>query len=186
MESPAPQRWTESVNAPPRGKAKWIALEDLREPQPRAALAYWLAKRGERLMPHPKDISPAEIPKLLPYISLVDFVAGSPPDYFYRIEGDAVRTAIGFNRMGHHFSDFRDYLGPVYPRAVDRLQCAFASSIPLAQTSMLSGLGRSFYTIEIVFLPFSLEGNKVDRIMMCMGILQRPDHRFSAGDLFRT
>jgi hypothetical protein len=69
---------------------------------------------------------------------------------------------------------FKDYLGPVYPRAVERLQAAFDSVTPLAQTSMLSGIRRGLYTIEIVFLPLSFEGVLVDRIMMCIGLLSRP------------
>jgi hypothetical protein len=171
------KKWTDTIYAPTRSKARWISIGELSEPQPKAAHAYWLAKRGDRLMPQPKDVDPTEIPKLLPYISLIDVVPGEPVEYFYRLEGEAVKAAIGFTRMGRKFSDLKDYLGAVYPRAVARLDAAVEAKAPLAQTSMLGGIGRAFYTIEVVFLPLSRDDEKVDRLMLCMGLLKQPgDH----------
>ena len=57
---------------------------------------YWLAKRGDRAMPARKDINPAEIPVLLPYLVIVD----KAEDRFrYRLVGTAV-----VEQFGHDFT----------------------------------------------------------------------------------
>ena len=173
MDKPSPHLTDTGAAAEPR-EARWIALEELREPQPKAALAYWQAKRGDRLMPHPRDVDPIEIPKLLAHLSIVDVLDGDPPDFFYRLEGDVIASVIGYRRMGRRLSELRDYLGPVYPRASARLTAGVTAKAPLALTSKLQGLNRPFYTIELVLLPFSRDGEKVDRLVLCTGILARP------------
>jgi hypothetical protein len=158
---------------PDRG-VSWISLEALSQKEPRAAYDYWLRKRGDRAMPHPKDINPAEIGRLLPYVALVDVLEESPPDYFFRIEGELVQRAIGFRRMGQRLSKFKKEYGPVYERAMRRFEAVCAEKVPMAQTSTLTRLGRGFYTIEVVVLPFSQDDLRVDRILHCIGFLKRP------------
>lgn len=56
---------------------------------------YWDARRGDREMPSRQDIDPADIPQLLPHLSLIDVVdAGAR--FRYRLVGTAV--VDGFNR----------------------------------------------------------------------------------------
>lgn len=164
------------ISKPPAktNHVKWIALEALTQPQPKAAYSYWLKKRKDRLMPHPKDIDPIEIPQLLPYLAIVEVLHESPPDYFFRIEGEFVQKAIGFRRMGRRFSEFKDKYGDVYHRATTRFEAVCNAKAPHAQTSILTGLGQDFYTIEVASLPLSCDGDRVDRIFHCIGFLKRP------------
>jgi hypothetical protein len=125
-------------------------------------------------MPHPKDIDPVEIPALLPYLAVVEVLNETPPDYVYRIEGELVQKAIGFRRMGRRFSEFKAAYGDVYERATTRFEVVCKAKAPHAQTSILTGLGQEFYTIEVASLPLSRDGDRVDRIFHCIGFLKRP------------
>lgn len=155
-------------------KVRWIPVEELTQPQTKAAYAYWRQICGGRLMPDPKSINPIEIPRMLPYVALVDVLNETPPDYCFRIEGELVQTAIGFRRMGHRFSEFKEKYGAVYERATQRFEAVCISKEPRAQTSILTGLGRSFYTIEVISLPLSFDGHTVHRIFHCIGLLKGP------------
>lgn len=51
-------------------------------PEQRELYDYWRARANGRQMPSRKDISPADFPRLLPYISLIDIC---PPDARFRV-----------------------------------------------------------------------------------------------------
>jgi hypothetical protein len=125
-------------------------------------------------MPGRKDIEPTEIPKLLAYVAIVEVLHEEPMDYLFRVEGEAVQTAIGFRRMGRKLSELVDQLGSVYPRARTRLDACRDGAVPLAYTSRLTGLNRSFYAIESLLAPLSNDGQRVDQILICIGFLTRP------------
>ena len=64
---------------------------DSATPRLRQAYDYWAAKRGSRPMPARRDIDPAEIKPLLPYLVLMDVLRdarpGWPLDFRYRLLG---------------------------------------------------------------------------------------------------
>src|SRR6185312_534525 len=64
--------------------------------------AYWLAKRGQRRMPSRWDIDPAEIPRLLRNLMLID-VSHDPIRFRYRLIGSNVVDATGEDRTGRWF-----------------------------------------------------------------------------------
>ena len=66
-------------------------------------LDYWDSKRRGRRMPARRDIEPAEILVLLPYVVLVD-VERDPVDFRYRLVGTGVAARIGRDRTGERFS----------------------------------------------------------------------------------
>ena len=58
---------------------------------------YWLALRGERLMPARAEILPRDMREFLPYVALVELVptpAGGE-DYFVRIAGGKIEEIFG-------------------------------------------------------------------------------------------
>lgn len=59
---------------------------------------YWNAKRSARAMPLRKEISPLDIPRLLPHLSLVDRLPSG--QFRYRLVGTAVAEAYGFDPTG--------------------------------------------------------------------------------------
>jgi hypothetical protein len=70
----------------------------------RDAYSYWRGKRGGRLMPCRSDMDPIEIPRLLPYVMLIDVLAG-PLDFRYRLIGTAVRSISRRDYTGLLFSE---------------------------------------------------------------------------------
>ena len=57
----------------------------------RALYDYWAARRGDRPYPSRADVDPLHIPRLLPYLTLVDVRPGEPR-FVYRLVGtEAVR-----------------------------------------------------------------------------------------------
>src|SRR3546814_21164581 len=77
-------------------------------PRIRRAWDYWTAKRGDRPMPSRRDIDPAEIPDLLPYLVLTA-VLPAPPFLRYRLVGTrqvAIRghDPTGLPASGHYLS----------------------------------------------------------------------------------
>ncbi|HEX2116643.1 MAG TPA: PAS domain-containing protein [Alphaproteobacteria bacterium] len=64
------------------------------------ALAYWREKAAGRPMPDRRDINPAEIPDLLPWILLWDVV---PSGYRVRLAGTGICDAVGRELKGVDF-----------------------------------------------------------------------------------
>ena len=69
------------------------------------ALAYWRHKRVGRAMPSRRDIDPTEMPKLLPYLQLIDAIGGR---FRYRLVGTALADAYGKDFTGQYLEDFAD------------------------------------------------------------------------------
>jgi hypothetical protein len=59
--------------------------------------SYWLSKRGARIMPARGDINPADIPRLLPHLIIVE-CAGD--QFRYRLVGSAIGQAVGYPVTG--------------------------------------------------------------------------------------
>ena len=66
------------------------------------ALAYWIDKRGSRLLPSRRDIDPVEIPpKILPHLQIIDVVDGGAR-FRYRLIGTATVDAYGEDFTGRY------------------------------------------------------------------------------------
>jgi hypothetical protein len=155
--------------------ARSIPVESLVSEQPRAMFAYWSEKCTGRALPAPKDIDPIEIPRLLPYLTLLDVLDESPIDYYYRLEGETLRSIYGYRRAGHRLSEHRDVLGVEGHASVLRsYEIVRSTKKPIIGTASLIGLGRGYYSIEWVCLPLSRDGDNVHRILSCVGIISGP------------
>jgi hypothetical protein len=73
------------------------------DPRLEAAYHYWRAKVAGRSMPSRTDIDPIEIPKLLPYIMLVDVLESGR--YRYRLVGTALEREQGVNATGRYLDE---------------------------------------------------------------------------------
>ena len=162
------------ASLPQSNSTGWFPVENLTAEYPLAALAYWSQKRGERELPEASDINPAEIPRLLPYLSVVDVLDETPVDYFYRLEGEALRAVYGYRRARTRLSDYREMLGRGYDLIVENYDAVRLSKKPLAGAGTLNALGRSFYAIEWVCLPLSRGGETVQRLVSCVGLVSGP------------
>src|ERR1051325_7524125 len=68
------------------------------DPRLQEALDYWHGKLSGRAMPARADLDPAEIPRLLPHVMLVEVLG--PGRYRYRLIGTENAQAHGMNATG--------------------------------------------------------------------------------------
>jgi hypothetical protein len=59
--------------------------------------SYWHSKRGTRNMPARSDMNPADIPRLLPYLLIVERAADQ---FRYRLVGSAIVDGLGYDATG--------------------------------------------------------------------------------------
>ena len=100
----SPGATSSAGDAPAEQHGATVDPPDLRAERLRAAYAYWLGKRNGRLMPSRSDIDATEIPRLLPYVMLIDVLA-EPLDFRYRLIGTAARSISRRDYTGLRFSD---------------------------------------------------------------------------------
>lgn len=62
--------------------------------------AYWRARRGERPMADRSDIDPVDIPRHLPFISLIERLPGTWENFRYRLVGSELVAMIGQDMTG--------------------------------------------------------------------------------------
>jgi len=67
-------------------------------------LAYWQAKRGDRVMPGRADIEPAEIEAILPHLFMVD-VERDPLRFRYRLVGSVLTDILGEDIKGRYLDE---------------------------------------------------------------------------------
>ena len=149
------------------------SLETLQDGVLQALLAYWERIRGDRRMPSRQDISPADIPALLPFLILVDRI-DDPPDFRFRLAGtnfrDITRQEATGKRIAEVFPvEFADTMREHWTAVADRQQ-------PLACSGRLWVPDRDHVHWEGLLLPLSTDGRWAD--MLLGGIvfsLNRPD-----------
>src|SRR5688572_12949346 len=88
---------------------------------------HWDMKRGLRRMPLRREIEPAEIPRLLPHLQLVERIDGE--GFRYRLTGSAIVQGYGFDATGKFTQEI---LSPARHRIASRHYAAvFDSGRPL-------------------------------------------------------
>lgn len=92
-------------------------------PEQRQLYDYWLDRASGRDMPARADINPAHIPRLLPFVSLVD-VAADTGKCRIRLAGTRLRDVFDREITGLDFADLdlgdkRDYWTAAYRRTID-------------------------------------------------------------------
>jgi len=66
-------------------------------------LAYWDGLRGDRLLPTRREIDPAGLVAVLPYLSIVEI--RDPDTMIYRLSGTALRAIMGIEATGRNMLD---------------------------------------------------------------------------------
>jgi len=123
---------------------------------------YWDAKRGRRRMPLRREIEPAEIPRLLPHLQLVDRVEGK--GFRYRLTGSAIVQGYGFDATGKFTQEI---LTPARHKvASGHYALVYETGRPLfARNRYVKG---SFLLVMIsrIILPLSLDGQSVGMLLL--------------------
>jgi hypothetical protein len=128
----------------------------------RALFDYWTARRGDRPFPSRADFDPADIPRLLPYLTLVDVRQGEPR-FWYRVVGtEAVRLlrrdltgqAVG---TGVKRRERREVLSR-YTRVADTAACAY-------HRRLLQEERNDYIEIDRLMLPLGPRPGEVTQIL---------------------
>ena len=121
--------------------------------------AYWLAKRGSRLMPARADIDPADIKELLPQIILTR-IEHDPLRVRYAVVGTASATAAGIDYTGRYLDELR------FDSEVDTDWSAIYRELvrekrPIAGICQfkLTSVARPY---RVALFPLSNDGDRVD------------------------
>jgi hypothetical protein len=117
------------------------------------AVEYWRAKAAGRAMPDRRDLDPAEIPDLLPWIILWDVVPGG---YRVRLAGTAICDALGRELRGLDFDTLHGSgaaaIKPDYDYVVREIQPHYAERSTWWDH-------RSYRSYKRVLLPFTNGGS---------------------------
>jgi len=126
------------------------------------ALAYWIAQRGNRLMPSRRDIDPVGIPrKILPNLQLLDVIDGGAR-FRYRLLGTAIVEAYGEDFTGRYPdemfpADLRDFIHGIY-----RNVCTWKAPLFLSNRYVTA---KGFeLASKRIYMPLSDDGAEVHHI----------------------
>ena len=130
-----------------------------------AAYRYWLRKAGERPMPRRADIDPAEIPKLLPDVMLVDVMPGRR--YRYRLIGTENARAHGINATGRYLDEvlpgveYKAHVIGLYDECVGERRALYSECLFLSP-----GRQAPERHTKVLFLPLSEDGTSVNIVFV--------------------
>ena len=89
--------------------------------------AYWAGLRKAGALPGREDIHPKDMKRLLPTVSLIDVVAGDPPDFRLRLADTGLYSVYGREITGRRLEDIAtEYFSVTSPRlrrAMTRTSC---------------------------------------------------------------
>jgi hypothetical protein len=128
-----------------------------------AGHAYWLARKGERVLPARGDFDPPiDIPRLIPNILIFD-VLHEPLDFVYRLIGSKVRTHLARDLTGVRMSEVE------FQRAGSVIWSHQAWVVEHAAPRFVRppyvGPHKDFLFIEAVILPCGAE-SRVNKLMI--------------------
>lgn len=138
-------------------------VEDIHSEIVRTGHAYWLAAKGERVLPSRSDFDPLlEIPRLVPNMIVFD-VLRDPLDFEYRLMGTKVRTHMMNDLTGTRMSmiEFQAPPSVIWSHHVWVVE----NAQPRFMRPPYVGPHRDFMFIEAVILPCG-SGSRVDKLMV--------------------
>lgn len=134
---------------------------------------YWRAKCRGACPPCRADIDPTEIPKLLPYLTIVEVV----PDerrFVYRLVGTQEVEIRGQDPTGKSVAEA--FYGPSLEEALFFYNKVAESAQPVYDDSPFVGPDGRYNDEEMLFLPLSEDGAKVSRILVISRSSLTPDY----------
>ncbi len=138
----------------------------------RALYLYWRTKCHDGRLPRRTDIDPTEIPKLLPYLTIVE-VVDDERRYVYRLVGTKEVEISGQDPTGKSVAEA--YYGPSVEEAHVFYNQVVASARPVYDDSPFVGPDGRYNDDEMLFLPLAEDGRKVSRILLITRCSLTPD-----------
>jgi hypothetical protein len=139
---------------------------DMAEPAPVSfhldLYRYWLSKRDGRRMPARDDIDPAEIPLLLPYISIVHKVEG---EFRFRLVGSAIARQFGHELTGNVVGTAVGNPSESTKALKAVGEFVFTNARPVFATGQHETRRAAFHHVSTLLLPLSGGGEQVNMII---------------------
>lgn len=141
---------------------------DITHPHLRDLYAYWQKKKAGRRLPARADVEPTEIPRLLPWIALVE-ITENPQRFCFRLAGTQVENFYGAKVSGRWLDelDFSDQNAAIATQYAAAAQLGEPS---VARFAFTKQDGRHI-AYERVLLPLSSDGSKVDMLLIGYGLV---------------
>lgn len=137
--------------------------QSIGDPDLRRLYAYWAELRGDRRWPARKDVDPAEIKALLPYIMLVD-VQRDPLDFRVRLTGTEIVSRFGEELTGRRLGDI-DMDGEATSIFKCYADAATSGEPRLDEEEFVRNDGRYMHYYRLL-LPLSGDGTAVDMLLV--------------------
>jgi hypothetical protein len=134
------------------------------------ARSYWERIRGHRSMPRRGDIDPVDIPRLLPFVMLVDVLA-DPLDFRFRLIGTAIQAIIAQNYVGRRFSELPHMVKGNMIWA--EYEAAVSQRRPIAAIIDYVGTDRQVLGVRHCLMPLSNDDRTVNMIFAAVEIDRR-------------
>jgi hypothetical protein len=131
----------------------------------KGAFDYWQRKAAGQAMPRRADLDPADIPKLLPHVMLVE--VHGPSRYRYRLIGTANAQEQGVDATGRFLDEvlvgpeYRDHVLALYDECVRDRRPIYSESLFLSQPR-----GAVERHTKVLFLPLSADGETVNLVFV--------------------
>lgn len=148
---------------------------DSATPLLRQAYAYWAEKAAGRDMPARRDIAPAEMVPLLPYLVLMDVLhdakPGWPLDFRYRLIGTHVDIMMNGRYTGKCMSE----LPHQQPgsRIWTSLETVTTQRQPRVNRVPYVGPHKDFISVVDMVMPLSSDGETVDMLFCIIDFVSR-------------
>lgn len=153
-----------SIDMSPLINAGPVSFEAIEADVLQQVLAYWRKMRVGAQMPLMKNLDPVKMGRWLSHITIVE-VQRNPLAFVYRLTGEKLETAHGTGIKGTDVRAVNDAV----PGLGDTLHLMYkkltAYKKPAAFRGDLVMNNPDLKGIELLILPVSLEGEKVDRLM---------------------
>lgn len=158
----------------PEGQARVTAvdtLDGLRTKPLRELLSYWERLCAGRMAPSRADIRPADIPRILPHLLLLD-VLESGMDFHIRLMGTHVVNGLGADLTGRYLSEVAGG-GDENPMLTLARQAVETRVPNILGYRRLRPSGRLVILSEAIALPLSENGRDIDRILAGLSLIPR-------------
>ncbi len=131
------------------------------------AVAYWRRIGGERTLPSRRDLDPVDIPRLLPFVMLVD-VLSEPLDFKFRLIGTEISTIIARNSLGRRFSSIPHMAAG--NQVWTEYEAVVNSRRPLTASIGYVGGDSRVCAVRHALMPLSADGDAVDMVFVAVEI----------------
>ena len=140
---------------------RYQKIDDVPSPRARRLYEYWLAKKGERLMPSRADIDPAEFRDLLSYIIMAR-LERAPFRVRYTLVGTRCVENGGFDYTGRYLDelDFRTEYDTDWGDIYALLEREKLPLLGRCQVQFTNGILKPYI---VILLPLSSDGVSVDQ-----------------------